>query len=153
MKLWQITSSPSPTPKSINPKCNAAVPALNATTCFPSSSTFNFPFSIKKSRRAFSKAFTFGPNGTTQFVSNASCINSCSRPPMWANESQILFFIEKNLENKFIESQTPLTRLFYIYLISMLNIPQRIIFPDSPSTQNIHLVKSPLAIHHDKHYF
>ena len=51
------------------------------------------PFSIKKSRRDFSKAFTFGPKGTTQFVSNASCINSCSRPLMWANESQILGFI------------------------------------------------------------
>lgn len=141
MKLWQITSSPSPTPKSINPKCNAAVPALKATTCFPSFSTFNFPFPIKKSRKAFSKAFTFGPKGTTQFVSNASCINSCSRPPMWARDNQILFFIEKNLENKFIESQHHLHDSF-MYTRFNARHSRKIILPDSPSTQNIHLAKS-----------
>ena len=61
--------------------------------------------------------------------------------------------IEKILENKFIESQTPLTRLFYIYLISMLDIPRKIIFPYSLSTQNTRFARLPQAIRHDKHYF
>ena len=71
VKLCTSTSSPRPTPQAIRARCIAAVPADRATTsCLPPWNSF----------RSASKAFTFGPNGTTQLVSNASCMYFCSRP-------------------------------------------------------------------------
>ncbi len=73
VKLWQITSSPGPTPSEISAKCTAAVPADSATTCLPSPTNCS---------RSASKPLTFGPNGTTQLSANASSIYFISLPLM-----------------------------------------------------------------------
>ena len=84
VKLCTITSSPCPTPQASRARCTAAVPALKATT---------FLFCPTKHSKSCSKAFTFGPSGTTQFVSKASCMKPISLPLMWARQRYILLSI------------------------------------------------------------
>ena len=71
VKLCTSTSSPGFTPAASRPRCTAAVPEESAITRFPSPT---------KSSKSFSNPFTFGPSGTTQFVSNASLMYFCSIP-------------------------------------------------------------------------
>ena len=81
VKLCTITSSPGFTPQFSNPRCTAAVPALSATTRFVG--VLRSPLGgsgAMNSSRSFSNPFTFGPRGTTQFVSNASFTYFCSIP-------------------------------------------------------------------------
>src|SRR5690625_3198862 len=85
VKLWQITSSPLLTPSMINAKWMAAVPDDNATACTSRSQCVE-----SHCDKSCSKPSTFGPKGTTQLVSKASRTNSCSDPPMCANDNQIL---------------------------------------------------------------
>ena len=109
VKLWQMTSSPGPTPSITRPRCMADVPDAKATTwmgwsalrpCHPS--------------KSFSNPSTFGPRGTTQLVSKACCTNSCSLPPMWARHNQIL------LMNTFyyLGSSTKITTRFHSFFRS-----------------------------------
>ena len=71
VKLWHITSSPVLTPSIMSARCKAAVPEERATTCL---------FSPIYCSKSASKPLTLGPRGTTQLVSKASFIKSCSRP-------------------------------------------------------------------------
>ena len=92
VKLCTSTSSPGPTPHANSARCTAAVPALSATTRFSFNSgvimhcelcarTCSLCLQrIMNCSRSFSNPFTFGPRGTTQFVSNASLIYFCSHP-------------------------------------------------------------------------
>ena len=73
-----ITSSPAPTPQAINARCTAAVPADRQTTFLSRASLPSRR--LTNSSRSCSKPVTFGPMGTTQLVSKASLIKSCSFP-------------------------------------------------------------------------
>ena len=81
------TSSPGPTPQASSAKCTAAVPALRQTTRFSLDVVRCTLYEVlTKCSRSFSKAFTLGPIGTTQLVSKASLMKSCSLPLMWARQ-------------------------------------------------------------------
>ena len=71
MKSCTQTSSPGPTPHAISARWTAAVPADKAATLLCSTSS-DPSILFTKFSRSVSKAFTLGPNGTTQFVSKAS---------------------------------------------------------------------------------
>ncbi len=79
------TSSPGPTPHASRARWTAAVPALRHATALSSVAA---PSSRRLTNAASSssKAFTFGPIGTTQFESKASFMKSISRPLMWARQ-------------------------------------------------------------------
>ena len=76
------TSSPGPTPQAMSARCTAAVPADRQTTFLSNLELLSFE--LTNVSRSFSKAFTLGPMGTTQLVSKASLMKSCSLPLMWA---------------------------------------------------------------------